>query len=293
MLPVQVGPPDLMFINSTIAPDRKLVRSHLMKKYWGDKKRCRRSRPQASHVLAPRDQPMPGLAEDTPPARKEPLDICRAPMNPSHVLECNATGLQTSTVLDDGTSCHNSCRAVGCDTPAYGNLLCQTHTNQYQQLPIDRSPTMSSWHYDPFISFPVELTPRIKEVLDHGEYHTRWLGPDSNSTPLTFHIAFSDRRPNIIFYRNIQLRNALMCPASFHQVVANILKWMRLNDSSKSSQEYEEKQELFHQAKATSLIRDMISTGSMNEGLVSASEFEFFFIVIPQYDSYLTTSIIH
>ena len=89
---------------------------------------------------------------------------------------------------------------------------------------------------------------------------------------LTFwFIALSDRRPNISFYRNIQLLNAAMCAASFHLVYANILKWMRLSDGLPG---FEEQHELVHQMKATSLINIMINRKEISQGLVSASKFK-------------------
>lgn len=75
-----------------------------------------------------------------------------------------------------------------------------------------------------------------------------------------------------MFYRNAQFPNALICAASFHQVIANILKWMRLNRDRIPSQSYEEKHELVHYATALGSIRELMAVGATSEGLVCAGQ---------------------
>jgi hypothetical protein len=264
----------------------KIVRSHVMKEVQSRSRDAKNLQTYATADMVQADDTHHDVnhLDRADVVLGGPINLCRisAPENCTQEVMESDPGLiqydyrthdisltmETSSIGNGTMSEFTMCRVDGCNASVEGTMLCYSHYVACQTPLISRGSTIICWRFDPFISFPVIITPEIRQVLDHGQSYGNFVlyfVKIVNSWT-----AFTDCRRNIIFYRNAQLPNSLMCAASFHQVIANILKWMRLNGDRPGSQSYEEKYEISHHTKALKSIRALMAVGVISEGLICA-----------------------
>ena len=167
-----------MFVHGTVAPDRGLLRSHIMKRYWGSRRH--RDRPRTTpqqRILAPRfsqreqshpTSPVKLLRSISPTSTAEKASHL-SPKASTAAEECDSS-IPRIPLLRIAKSSQLGCRVPACISRAVTGQLCDFHANQYRKLAIGRKSTVVPWRFDPFLNLPIELTPRIRKVLYHGTW---------------------------------------------------------------------------------------------------------------------------
>ncbi|KAE9380859.1 hypothetical protein N431DRAFT_362953 [Stipitochalara longipes BDJ] len=105
---------------------------------------------------------------------------------------------------------------------------------------------VGSGRIDPFLPYPIKLTPRVRRFIDH---------------------IFGNIRKNTVWYREAIFPLGASGEASFHQMLSNMALYLRLSRSLddtgyiiRDEMKYEWNEEVAHQAKVYRLVNNLIAT---------------------------------
>lgn len=118
---------------------------------------------------APSDATFLSRSLATEISTQEVLDSQPDLTNSNYAIRYPSISTQTSPIANGRISEFTICSVSGCNAPVYETLLCPRHLVLYRTPSINRTSTVICWRFDPFLSFPVVITPEIRQVLDHGE----------------------------------------------------------------------------------------------------------------------------
>lgn len=161
----QAVPSHFMFINSVVAPDRRLLRSYLMKRHWERRKPSNRIGLRGLRTLAIRGGHGPGGISSS---LEEYSDIRQYPTEDNL---CNVQDHTCNTTIPDVNGDRSDISQPGAAEAIElrkQKAKAPSLTSQYRTPTLITRSSLISWRCDPFISYPVELTPQIRHVLDHG-----------------------------------------------------------------------------------------------------------------------------